>query len=141
MSIYSKKEMSIVGHVIAQAQYEIQQKAGIEVMLVPRFANKLVEEDLKQTFESMCACWGVSLAWVGNKSRANDRPIMRKLLWMAGKRKHPNAPYCFLGNLTGTNDHAGVIKGIRSGYNWLEVQDEKFLKYYEPVKEYFDEHP
>jgi len=139
MSVFSKKEMSIVNYVIAQAQSEIHKKAGIEVVLMPRFSNKLVEEDIKQTFEAMCNCWGVNLAWLSHKSRANDRPIMRKLLWMAGKRKHPNAPYCFLGTLTGTNDHAGVIKGIRSGYNWLEVQDEKFLKYFEPVKDYFTE--
>lgn len=140
MSIYTKKEMSIVNYIIRQAQSEIQQKAGIEVMLTPRFSNKLIEEDLKQTFEAMCQRWGVTLIWVKHKSRANDRPMMRKLLWMAGKRKHPDAPYCFLGNLTGANDHAGVIKGIRNGYNWLEVQDEKFLKYYEPVKDYFHEH-
>ena len=48
-------------------------------------------------------------------------------------------PYSMLANLTGATDHAGVIKGIRSGYNWLNVQDEKFMKYYEPVKGYFDE--
>jgi hypothetical protein len=136
MSLYSKKEMLLVNQIIYQAQCEIHQRAGIEVMLMPRFSNRLVEEDLKQTFEDMCACWGVNLVWVSHKSRANDRPIMRKLLWMAGKRKHPNASYCLLGNLTGTNDHAGVIKGIRCGYNWLEVQDEKFLKYYETVKDY-----
>ena len=139
MSLFSKKEMSVINYIINQAQHEIHEKAGIDVMLMPRFSNKMVEEDLKQTFEDMCNCWGVSLTWVSNKSRANDRPIMRKLLWMAGKRKHPNASYCFLANLTGTNDHAGVIKGIRSGYNWLQVQDEKFLKYYEPVKDYFEE--
>jgi len=140
MSIYSRQEMTVIHHIISQAQSEIHQKAGIEIMLMPRFSNKLVEEDIKQTFEDMCACWGVNLRWVSDKSRANDRPIMRKLLWMVGKRKHPNASYCFLGHLTGTNDHAGVIKGIRNGYNWLQVQDEKFLKYYEPVKDYFEEH-
>jgi hypothetical protein len=138
MSIYGRQEMTVIHHIINQAQSEIHQKSGIEVMLMPRFSNTLIEEDIKQTFEDMCACWGVNLRWVSDKSRANDRPIMRKLLWMVGKRKHPNASYCFLAHLTGTNDHAGVIKGIRSGYNWLHVQDEKFLKYYEPVKDYFD---
>ncbi|THU36900.1 hypothetical protein FAM09_18225 [Niastella caeni] len=140
MNVFTRKEISIVSHVISRAQNEIQQQAGIEVTLIPRYSNKMVENDLKKLFEAMCDCWNVQLAWVSDKSRANDRPSMRKLLWMVGKKKFPHVPYCLLASLTGTTDHAGVIKGIRSGYNWLNVQDEKFLKYYEPVKSYFDEY-
>ena len=139
MNVHTRRELSIVSHVITRAQYEIQQQAGIEVVLIPRYSNKMMEDDVKQLFEAMCECWNVQLAWVSDKSRANDRPTMRKLLWMVGKKKFPHMPYSMLANLTGATDHAGVIKGIRSGYNWLNVQDEKFLKYYEPVKGYFDE--
>lgn len=139
MNVHTRRELSIVSHVITRAQYEIQQQAGIEVILIPRYSNKMMEDDVKQLFEAICECWNVQLAWVSDKSRANDRPTMRKLLWMVGKKKFPNIPYSMLANLTGATDHAGVIKGIRSGYNWLNVQDEKFLKYYEPVKGYFDE--
>jgi hypothetical protein len=139
MNVHTRRELSIVSHVITRAQYEIQQQAGIEVILIPRYSNKMMEDDVKQLFEAMCDCWNVQLAWVSDKSRANDRPTMRKLLWMVGKKKFPQMPYSMLANLTGATDHAGVIKGIRSGYNWLNVQDEKFLKYYEPVKGYFDE--
>lgn len=139
MNVHTRRELSIVSHVITRAQYEIQQQAGIEVILIPRYSNKMVEDDVKQLFEGMCECWNVQLSWVSDKSRANDRPTMRKLLWMAGKKKFPHIPYSLLANLTGATDHAGVIKGIRSGYNWLKVRDEKILKYYEPVKSYFDE--
>ena len=139
MNVHTRRELSIVSHVITRAQYEIQQQAGIEVVLIPRYSNKLVEEDVKQLFESMCECWNVQLEWVSDKSRANDRPTMRKLLWMAGKKKFPHISYSLLASLTGASDHAGVIKGIRSGYNWLNVKDEKILKYYEPVKSYFEE--
>jgi len=139
MNLHTRRELSIVSHVITRAQYEIQQQAGIEVILIPRYSNKMMEDDVKQLFEAMCDCWNVQLAWVSDKSRANDRPTMRKLLWMVGKKKFPQMPYSMLANLTGATDHAGVIKGIRSGYNWLNVHDEKFLKYYEPVKGYFDE--
>ena len=97
----------------------------------------MIEKDLKELFEEICACWGVKLAWVTDKSRANDRPVMRKILWMAGKRKFPHVPYVLLATLTGTIDHAGVIKGIKSGYDWLNVRDEKFLRYYNRVKSYF----
>lgn len=140
MNVLTRKELSIVSHVITRAQFEIQQTAGIDVVLVPRYANKMVEDDLRQLFEAMCDCWNVRLAWVSDKSRANDRPTMRKLLWMAGKKRFPHVPYSLLANLTGATDHAGVIKGIRSGYDWLRVEDEKFLKYYEPVKSYFSEY-
>lgn len=138
MSVLTKKELSIVSYAITRAQFEIQEQAGIEVVLVPRYANKMVEEDLSRVFESMCECWNVHLSWVSDKSRANDRPIMRKLLWMVGKKRFPNVSYSLLANLTGATDHAGVIKGIRCGYNWLDAQDEKFLKYYDPVKSYFE---
>ena len=138
MNVLTKKELSIVSFAITRAQSEIQEQAGIDVVLIPRYSNKMVEEDLKRLFESMCECWNVQLAWVSDKSRANDRPIMRKLLWMAGKKRFPHISYCLLANLAGASDHAGVIKGIRSGYNWLDAQDEKFLKYYEPVKSYFE---
>jgi hypothetical protein len=139
MNILTRKELSIVSHVITRAQSEIQLQAGIDVVLVPRYSNKRVEDDVRQLFESMCECWNVQLSWVSDKSRANDRPIMRKLLWMAGKKRFPQMAYCVLANLTGATDHAGVIKGIRSGYDWLRVRDEKFLKYYEPVKSYLME--
>ena len=86
MNILTRKELSIVSHVITRAQSEIQQTAGIDVVLVPRYSNKRVEDDVRQLFESMCECWNVQLSWVSDKSRANDRPVMRKLLWMAGKR-------------------------------------------------------
>jgi hypothetical protein len=138
MNVLTKKELSIVSYAITRAQFEIQQQVGIDVVLVPRYPNKLVEDDLKRLFEAMCECWNVQLSWVSDKSRANDRPIMRKLLWMAGKKRFPHISYCLLAKRTGAIDHAGVIKGIRSGYNWLDAQDEKFLKYYEPVKSYFE---
>ena len=140
MNAFTKKELSIVSHAITRAQAEIQQKAGIEVILIPRYSDKVVENNLRQLFEEICDCWNVQLSWVCEKSRANDRPVMRKILWMAGKKKFPQVPYCLLANLTGTIDHAGVIKGIRIGYDWLNIQDEKFLKYYTPVKRFFDEY-
>lgn len=139
MTLICKKETTIVNGIINRAQNEILNQAGIDVILMPRYSSKLVAEDLKKTFESMCNSWGVSLSWVSNKSRADDRPIMRKLLWMVGKSKYPSVPYYYLASLTGTTNHAGVIKGIRNGYNWLEIQDEKFLKYYELVRVYFEE--
>lgn len=138
MSVLTKKELSIVSFAITRAQFEIQQQAGIDVVLVPRYSNRMAEGDLKRLFEAMCDCWNVQLSWVSDKSRANDRPIMRKLLWMVGKKRFPRISYCLLAKLTGATDHAGVIKGIRSGYNWLDAKDEKFLKYYEPVKGYFE---
>ena len=140
MNVLTRKELSIVSHVITRAQFEIQQQAGIDVVLVPRYSNKMLEDDLRQLFEAMCDCWNVQLSWVSDKSRANDRPVMRKLLWMAGKKRFPQVPYSLLANLTGATDHAGVIKGIRSGYDWLKVHDDKILKYYEPVKNYFNEY-
>jgi hypothetical protein len=140
MNVLTRKELTIVSHVITRAQFEIQQQAGIDVVLVPRYSNKMLEDDLRQLFEAMCDCWNVQLSWVSDKSRANDRPVMRKLLWMAGKKMFPHVPYSLLANLTGATDHAGVIKGIRSGYDWLKVRDEKILKYYEPVKNYFKEY-
>lgn len=140
MNAFTKNELSIVSRAITRAQTEIQQKAGIEVILIPRYSDKVVENNLRQLFEEICDCWNTQLSWVSEKSRANDRPILRKILWMAGKKKFPNVPYCLLASLTSTIDHAGVIKGIRIGYNWLNVEDEKFLKYYTPVKSYFDEY-
>jgi hypothetical protein len=140
MNVFNKKELSIVSYVITRAQAEIQQQAGIEVILIPRYSNKIVENNLRQFFEEICDCWHVRLSWVSERNRTNDRPIMKKILWMAGKKKFPQVPYCLLAGLTGTIDHAGVIKGIKTGYNWLKVQDEKFLKYYTPVKSYFEEY-
>ena len=79
MNVLTKKELSIVSYAITRAQFEIQQQVGIDVVLVPRYPNKLVEDELKQLFEAMCECWNVQLAWVSDKSRSNDRPIMIKL--------------------------------------------------------------
>jgi phosphoenolpyruvate carboxylase len=56
MNVLTKKELSIVSYAITRAQFEIQQQVGIDVVLVPRYPNKLVEDELKQLFEAMCEC-------------------------------------------------------------------------------------
>lgn len=134
----TKEQKKTINDIISNAEEEIKNKTGAEVKLVCRFINSLVTEDLKEMFEEMCLYWGVELSFVQDPSRKNDRPIMRKILWMAAKRRHPDCLFNVLCSLTNVKDHAGVIKGMQQGYNWLGIKDEKFMKYYNPVKEYFN---
>jgi hypothetical protein len=136
---FNEKDMTLIKKKIAQAQAEINECTGLDVKLFPRITSGNVEVSLKQMFENMCSCWGVDLVWVSNRSRANDLPIMRKLLWMAGREKFPVASYTTLGFQTCTRNHVTVLRGIQEGKNWLTVRDEKFMKYYKQVKHYFDE--
>ena len=139
MNAAIKKNMPTIYAVITSAQAEILSKTGLDVVLMPRIHKGTIEEEIKNLFEAMCSCWGIDLEYASDRSRHEDRPIMRKILWMAGKRKHRDIPLKILGHATRTMDHASVLKGINQGYAWLEVQDNKFCSYYEKVKQYFDE--
>jgi hypothetical protein len=136
---FNEQDMSFIKNKITQAQVEITETTGLVVTLVPRLSDSHVKEGLNTLFIMMCECWGVGLAWVSDKSRANDRPMLRKLLWMAGREKYPVAPYSTLAMLTGATNHVTALRGIQIGNNWLKVRDEKFMRYYKQVKHFFDE--
>ena len=138
MSI-NEKDMAFINRTISQAQDQIANCTGLKVKLVPRLPAVDVTENLKTMFNNMCECWGVTIEWVSDKSRANDRPMLRKLLWMAARVHYPLSTYNTLGSLTGVTNHVTVLRGIKEGNHWLQVKDAKFMNYYELVKPYFDE--
>jgi hypothetical protein len=138
MSI-NEKDMAVIKRKISQAQAEILNCTGLNVKLVPRLSNGDMTANLKVLYNNMCERWGVTLKWVSDKSRAKDRPMMRKLLWMAGRVQYPVATYNSMGSLTGVTNHVTVLRGIVEGHHWLQVKDAKFMIYYELVKHYFDD--
>jgi hypothetical protein len=36
--------------------------------------------------------------------------------------------------MAGAGDHVTSIKGLRTAKTWLEVKDDLFMRYYEPVR-------
>jgi hypothetical protein len=137
--ILNEMEMAILKIHISKAEAEISQSTGLKVTLLPRLSSRDVSANLKVMFANMCNCWEVTLDYVSDKSRNNNRPMMRKLLWMAGRLQYPTASYSCLGQLTGISNHVTVLRGIKEGNNWLKVKDAKFMVYYELVKNYFDD--
>lgn len=133
------KDRKLIDDMIKNAQLNISKRTGVKVILTPTFPIQDCENDLKKILEEMCYCWGFTLAWVSEKSREKDRPIMRKLLWMASRELFPAVTYVQLAILTGVDNHVTILKGIQKGRDWLKVQDEKFLKYYKQVKHFFHE--
>jgi len=131
------QDIVLIDSIIKDAQTAIAEQTGINVILVAHFPDRLNTDDVVQLFNDMCSCWGVDMEWIREKGRDMDRPIKRKLLWLAAKNKFPSAQKAYLAQLTGVKDHSAVVKGIRSVKKWLEVEDYKTLKYYRPVQHLF----
>lgn len=123
---------------IKKAQDSIYERTGVQCLLMPRIYVGTVEDKIKELYLQMCKDWGVTLEYVSDKSREGEIPTYKKLLWMAAKIQYPKASYVILGFHTNIEDHTTVMKGIKSGYDLLETQDSRFLKLYEPVKQYFN---
>jgi chromosomal replication initiation ATPase DnaA len=132
-----KQDAVLIDSIIKDAQTAICEQTGLNVILVAHFPDKLSTEDVEQLFKDMCNCWGVDLDWIREKGRDKDRPLKRKILWVAAKNKYPTIPLAYLAQLTGVTDHSTVVKGIRNIRKWLEVQDYKTLKHYRPVQHFF----
>lgn len=135
----SNKDMDIIIGMVKNAEANIAEKTGIKIVLTAHFPDQDYMQELETMFDSMCQCWGVDLLWVSKRDRGERRPIMRKLLWMAGKKRYPNVSNAGLARLTGIRHHATVIRGIKDCGNWLATGDAKTLSYYEPVKQFFNE--
>lgn len=133
-----KRHMHIIHEEIKKAQDNIYTQTGVQLMLSPRIYVGTVEDKIRVLYEQMCHQWGVTLEQVSEKSREGNIPYYKKILWMAAKFKYPNASLIIIGHHTNIKDHGTVLVGIRSGYNLLETQDSRFLKLYEPVKEFFN---
>src|SRR5574341_1246898 len=105
----TKEQSKIINDIISNAQVQIKNQTRINVKLICRIIDCGIQNDLKRYFEEICSCWGVDLSFVQDPSRKNDRPVMRKILWMAGRNRHQDVPYNILCALTNVKDHAGVI--------------------------------
>ena len=133
-----KKHMHTIHEEIKKAQDSIYERTGVKCLLMPRIYIGTFEGKIKVLFQQMCHEWGVSLDFVKDKSREGDIPSYKKLLWMAAKNKYPKASLMVIASLTNVDNHTTVMKGINTGYDLLGTQDSRFLKLYEPVKQFFN---
>lgn len=134
----TRRQIQLVNTILQSAKLEIKQRVNVDLNLYYKRKEGNNIDHLREVLEDACECWGVDLLFVSETSREKDRPTMRKLLWMIGKHKFPYITYKTLAELTGVDDHAGVIKGIKKARDLISVGDNKIMKYYECVKHFFD---
>lgn len=93
------------------------------------------EEDKMVKFcTSVCKLWDVSFEWVINGRRTNQRPMMKKILYLILVKHFPGVTLKKLASVMGHKDHAGPLHSMRRAKNWISVSDPVIMKYYEPVK-------
>lgn len=80
------------------------------------------------------SCWRVEFEWVINGRRNEERPVMKKILYLVLVKKFPGARLKDLANIMGHKDHAGAHHSMARAKKWLSVGDPLLMKYYEPVK-------
>lgn len=118
--------------IVSEAQLKILKETGQDVIL--QVLNKSDYNYMQGVCDMVCGYWGITLDWLSEHKRSEDRPIMKKVLWMVLKEHFPKAPYLHLALIVGHKNHAGVHHGIKAAKMWHYVKDESFMKYYEPVK-------
>ncbi|MDP1810574.1 MAG: helix-turn-helix domain-containing protein [Sediminibacterium sp.] len=138
-----KANLPFINHVISNAQDDIKAQTGIQVVLYIRPHHMMLEDLINQLFLNVISNWeDVSLDDIKSDNRKTDIVTMRKILCMIAKYKFPKKDYPkaglkTIGEVIGIGDHASVIHHINTGLDLLSIQDEKFMKYYNPVKDFF----
>jgi chromosomal replication initiation ATPase DnaA len=121
-------------HEIIKAQDAIKQKTGIEVTLLVRKIDTDIRDIILFDFFEFFKIWNIDLLTAAEKTRAYPQPIYRSILWMFCKIKYPKVSLKTIGSILGGFDHTTVIYGVTQAYKLLEIQDQKFLEFYNPVK-------
>ena len=122
----------VIDTIIRDAQQKILERTGEKYTLIPK--RDYATEDVLTLCDKICTCWGVTHSWLRIRSRKEDRPTMKKVLWYIVKTRNPKISFHTLALLVGNEDHAGASNGLQIAKDLLSVRDEIFLKYYEPVK-------
>jgi chromosomal replication initiation ATPase DnaA len=130
----SPTKVETINRIIENAQNEILISTGIKVILTKKYKDVSKYEALEELYNKICKEWHVTTEWIRERSRSKNRPIMRKILWLAAREQFPEISMQSMAFLTGVTDHGGVVKGLRHLEDWIIIKDELALKYYDPVK-------
>ncbi len=134
-----KKHYLLIHEVILKSQDEILAKTGVTVQLFVREFNASEKDILLKKWQPFLNTWQVSIEDIRDGGREESLPVMRKILWMYARINFKKISLIKIGELLGVRDHTTVLKGVNSAYDFLHVQDEYFLRFYNPVKHLFNE--
>lgn len=124
---------SKISNVIKQAQGLIFKETGINVVLIPSYPKGVNESRALELTHIMCSIWNVRYEWLIEPNRRHNRPIMRRIIWLAIKRNFPDVTHETASRITGVTNHTTSVKGVREAIKWLAIKDALFMRYYTPV--------
>lgn len=131
------KALPHIQQILAEAQKQVKEKTGFDIVLLPRLKTIVDDELAEQLLVSMCIKWGVNRVALASAGREEPWPDMRKIFWMAVSIHYPKVSLKHKAWMVGVDNHATVITGVKKGFELLAQQDDKFMAVYEPVKEFF----
>jgi hypothetical protein len=79
--------------------------------------------------------WGVTKDFIFAKSRLDHRPVMKQILIMISRAKHPDITGYAIGLMMDMGDHTSVLKAARTGRSRLEKGEKLFMEYYKMVQD------
>lgn len=88
---------------------------------------------LSDLLAEMCKAWKRSVGWLKEPYRSDNRPIMKRIFWMAARKIFPRVSIKAIAFMVGVTDHTTVIKGLVNANNWHSAEDGLFMRYYNKV--------
>lgn len=119
-----------------EAIKQIFEQTGLQVRIILTYPENESQIKAEMLLLNMCACWGVTPEWLRVPSQKEDRPIMRRIFWMAAKAQIPQVTYKVLAVMAGVSNHVTAVRGIAEAQRWLDINDPLFMKYYNSAFEY-----
>jgi len=129
------KHMPTIIEIVRQAQEQIVKETGLKIKLTPFVISSSDDESVVALLEELHNRWGLQSNQLANEGYERPYPYMRKIFWMIARSRCSKYNLKKLGTMVGVDNHTSVVKGIKSGYDLLRVQDEIFLSVYDPVKD------
>lgn len=123
----------IMARIVKEAKEKILEETGQNVVLSIVHSQKASQVGAEMLLLEMCSRWGITPEWLRIPSRSQDRPIMRKIFWVAAKTNYPQVTYRAIAELAGVSNHVTTIKGILAANTWRSVNDPSFMKYYNQI--------
>lgn len=130
------KHLPVIRSILDQAQNRIEDMTNIKMSVKAYRIDHDKNDKGNKLINKCCMIWGTDLEYIKEKVRNTERVIMRKIICMLLKN-NTELSLKEIAKRVGYRDHSMCLDALRTGSDLLLVNDEIFLKYYEPVKHLF----
>lgn len=129
-------QIALVRSILDSCEQRIKDMTGLDVRVEVRTCDAIPDDIAGFLIATCLQHWNVGLKEMKQKNRKRETVIMKSTCAFLLKVR-TKLTLLQIGERVGYDDHSDVSNAIKRARNWIEVKDESFIAYYEPIKELF----